>query len=131
MTHNAGRKLDALVAEKVMGRKWDEARCRICGWPIVDNQMKGCVKDNCSMRPYPDRHADEPASYSTDLAAAWRVVEQLTASGFHFLLLKSADSKLSIASFYLGPQDRSDESATDSSTTLAICLAALKATEGA
>lgn len=50
----AGRELDALVAEKVMGM----SLLKLNGWgPLVDGM---------------DR---EPPRFSTDIAAAWRVVE--------------------------------------------------------
>lgn len=54
----AGPKMDALVGEHLMGWKWDESDCRICGWPIVPNSEPGCWADNCSMRPAPERRAD-------------------------------------------------------------------------
>lgn len=75
-TMRAGPELDALVAEKVMGITWDNSRCRVCGWPIRDRVEDGCVAENCSRRPGPDRWADAPAPYSTDLAAAWAIVEK-------------------------------------------------------
>ena len=31
----------------------DETRCAVCGWPVVDQTMRGCVRGNCSMRPFP------------------------------------------------------------------------------
>lgn len=73
------RELDAAVAEKVMGIAWDEKRCRVCGWPIVleDNPGPGCWVTNCSLRPPPDRRADEPAYYSTDRNAAGLVLERI------------------------------------------------------
>lgn len=44
----------------VMGiGKWDESRCRICGWPLVEKIEDGCTKESCSMRPVPDKRADE------------------------------------------------------------------------
>jgi len=73
----AGRELDALVAEKVMGLAWDESRCRICGWGLKGSVDGGCVIDNCCERPAPMKRADEPGRYSTDIAIAWKVVEKL------------------------------------------------------
>ena len=70
----AGPELDALVAERVMGWKWDETRCRVCGWPL-DTDGKYCRPDNCSMRPPPKRRSDSHAHYSSDIAAAWKVFE--------------------------------------------------------
>lgn len=72
-----GREMDALVAEKVMGIVWDETRCPVCGWPFARNASEGCVPNNCSMRPRPARRADEPLPYSTDIAAAWQVIDHI------------------------------------------------------
>src|SRR5689334_12270985 len=85
----AGRELDALIAEKVMGWAWDETRCPICGWPFARNASEGCVPNNCSMRPRPSLRADEPPHYSTDIAAAWEIIAHLSGryavSVHHFL----------------------------------------------
>ena len=58
-----GRELDALVAEKVMGYDHGIAGCR---W---------CQKDITGSDPYPRRnpHFDH---YSTDIKAAWEVVDK-------------------------------------------------------
>jgi hypothetical protein len=71
----AGREMDSLVAEKVMGFKWDDRVCRICGWPLKATAEEGCVVDNCRQRPAPQRRADEPAPYSIEIAAAWDVIQ--------------------------------------------------------
>jgi hypothetical protein len=73
----AGPELDALIAEKVFRSEWDEKRCRICGWPLKEDLKDGCVPDNCALRPAPARRADAPAPYSTDLEAAWHIVDKL------------------------------------------------------
>jgi hypothetical protein len=67
----AGPELDALISRDVMGEVWDEKRCRICGWPLAR-----IIHEGCSLRPAPERRADAPAPYSTDLLAAWLVVEK-------------------------------------------------------
>ena len=36
----------------------DINRCAICGWPLSDSVDNGCVRGNCSMRPFPDRYYD-------------------------------------------------------------------------
>lgn len=77
MTLTAGRELDSLVAERVMGWVWDNSRCRLCGWPLAELAEDGCVIDNCSQRPLPSKRADEPAHFSTNIVAAWTVVEYL------------------------------------------------------
>jgi hypothetical protein len=128
-TMPAGAELDALVSAKVLGRKWDETRCRVCGWPIVPTGKRGCWKDNCALRPRPARRADEPANYSTDLEMAWLVVEHMRAQGW------ALDSYHSGATEEGHPwsdaifmrelvAEHSDRAAT---LPLAICRAALKA----
>jgi hypothetical protein len=91
---NAGRELDALVAEKVMGRDMT--------------------------RPAGFKHPIGMPHYSTDIAAAWEVVERLRAAG-HWFDLRDIRGNGYWASF---GQEMSAEGKTAS---LAICLAALKA----
>ncbi len=31
----------------------DSNRCAVCGWPLVAEIEKGCIRGNCSQRPYP------------------------------------------------------------------------------
>ena len=69
MTLTAGRELDALIAEKVMGI---EIPCRCiydCEWL---NQLPFDNLDNCQVcgRPY-------PFAYSTQIAAAWEVFQRI------------------------------------------------------
>lgn len=70
-----GPELDALVAVKVFG------------WQLVDDPDMGAwfaVPDGDPTRSWP-RHAfgssDNPPAYSTDLAAAWTVVDHLVSQG--------------------------------------------------
>jgi hypothetical protein len=76
-----------------------------------------------------EAYRTECAPYSTEIAAAWQIVQRMHDKGRHFLLMSTHESGLSIASFYLGPHDRADSSATEAleNTPLAICRAALKA----
>ena len=80
----AGRELDALVAEKVMG--W-----RITAWndgePWGNREVfppfepiNGIPAD-CDCISHSE--AGEPPHYSTDIAAAWEVVEKLWDEDFH------------------------------------------------
>ena len=99
----AGRELDALVAEKVMGAKV----------VFVENV------------PY----------YSTDIAAAWEVVNHLLCHGWdekYFFRLHYDNVDLWDASFY--KESSSDGGGPDvwgtaDTAPLAICLAALKAVQ--
>jgi hypothetical protein len=100
-----GRELDALVAEKVMG-------C-LSGVSVLDDG-RHCLWIN--------RHWVDLLPYSTDIAAAWEVVEKLTRSGWYFEL--RAPNYL--ASFFRGI-DSHCESIEAPTAPHAICLAALKA----
>lgn len=41
----------------------DESRCAVCGWPLAESVVKGCVRGNCSQRPRPDNlYAPERAA---------------------------------------------------------------------
>ena len=31
----------------------DDGKCRVCGWPLVDDLEKGCTSGSCSMRSIP------------------------------------------------------------------------------
>ena len=42
---------------------WQYYRCAICGWPLADStakgcMAKGCIRGNCSQRPFPDKFFD-------------------------------------------------------------------------
>jgi hypothetical protein len=32
----------------------DDSRCAICAWPLAESPEKGCVRGNCSQRPFPE-----------------------------------------------------------------------------
>lgn len=36
----------------------DNNRCAICGWPLAESQDKGCMRGDCSLRPFPSRYYD-------------------------------------------------------------------------
>ena len=74
---NAGRELDARIHTDVMDIVWDETRCRICGWPLAPYPEAGCIVRSCSTRPAPRQRADAIPAYSTDISAAWMVVDKL------------------------------------------------------
>jgi hypothetical protein len=89
---NAGRELDALVADKVMGV------------PLTSGNV--CIHDHM---PH----------YSTDIAAAWVVVDKMAAKNWNWMLQPG------YATFAMTKD--SGGSAFGSSVQHAICLAALKA----
>lgn len=122
---NAGPELDALIATKVMG--WTRGIsdvCNVLGWRTPDSIW---VHD-----------ADGVPHYSTDIAAAWEVVEQLKAHKDYVSFGLTDDSNSSTATFAnfegvwfagfgLGVGGECVGAAT---APLAICLAALKAIGG-
>lgn len=73
--HEAGRELDALVAEKVMGLTREQWIFR-CYVERHERDEEWCY--NCTAL-IGDAPADErvPNLYSTDIAAAWQVVEKM------------------------------------------------------
>jgi ABA sandwich protein len=125
------RELDAEVAERVMGWRWDEDRCRVCGWPLSAEPIHGCTPDNCSMRPPPTRRADEVAPYSTDIAAAWLVVEALRRRGIWLYSLEQRwlGEDMTRAIFEWRDPERGLRHVQEmcAPPPLAICLAALAA----
>lgn len=60
----AGRELDAVVAERVMGFRWFTSPCANVSVPVAD--------DSWQYLP----------AFSTDIAAAWKVVERLGEMGY-------------------------------------------------
>lgn len=111
----AGRELDALVAEKVMG--WN-----VCG--TADN-------DRAGIAPGQTASAVRIPPYSTDIAAAWEVVERIIE------IEKAKKTYLPVFSVQMAPDGFSAvlqvgmgcEIVVENSSTasLAICRAALKA----
>ena len=120
-TIQAGPELDALVHAEVMEIKWDEKRCRICGWPLYGQSMEGCVPENCCLRPRPAKHADSIPPYSTEFTMAWLIVEKLGAQYSDLYIEKSG-----LNWTFSWPL------AVFSATTpeLAICRSALKGVRG-
>lgn len=74
-TMPAGPEMDALVAEKVMGHK--------VGFPFTDSPDEGWVKDPNSMV---GGYKCRLPRYSTDIAAAWEVVEKMKSTWGEFIL---------------------------------------------
>ena len=130
MTLTAGRELDALVAEQVMGEKLipdghcDE--CRSLGGPIMLSEYG----------------YGPPASYSTDIEAAWAVVEKLIAmtvpykdTVMHRVVFTLEHHEVNRingpnqwnARIMLLPEPGQWEDIDAATAPLAICLAALKA----
>jgi hypothetical protein len=125
----AGRELDLLVAESVMGQfacaEWTPLNFGSAGGPAF---RKDCAHEDC----YP---ASERGSalgrvggcpgYSTRLNVAWRVVERLRARGFSFALASAGEAEYQVE--FTGPGRGAAARARAGEPALAICLAALDA----
>lgn len=112
-----GRELDTLVAEKVMENHW----CQLMPEnACIDGKPRKCA---CGAVGFPFEHRKP---YSTDIAAAWEVVEKLNVSGYRmeFVLGSQGDA---YATFITGA---CRFRAVSGSAPKAICLAALKAVGG-
>lgn len=131
MTDTELREIDAQVHREVMGIVWDETRCRVCGWPIVPEGEQGCWASNCGMRPLPERRADEPAKYSTNISHAWNVHQLICGRLFsvrrrYYAALQEIASEG--CSFIVAWPDVL--TILRDRLPLAICLAAMKAVRG-
>lgn len=127
---NAGRELDALIAEKVMGIKvtWET---------VLDEEGLEYEQAYETKNGKTYRIIDEVAPYSTDIAAAWEVVEKLVTKGLYFNLSHGRNTQgrpiRATATFkgYLLGVERTVNSYIEiyeiaESVPHAICLAALK-----
>lgn len=119
----AGRDLDALIAEKVLGWKWIKiAGLRLLVPPNFNN------RGGISLMSRKDPYQFLP-HFSTSIQIAWQVVEKFdfwdltkTISGeYRAKLRRKVDGK--VAGYVLGES-------TAPTAPLAICLAALAALEG-
>ena len=120
---DAGRELDALVAEKVMG----------C------DPVKGMYY--CTDPNHPNKCGEGIAHYSTDISAAWEVVEKLQNDGIAFGMWWDAhelDKRFRVESYpgcgentwaYRGHNKHKPFEIECDTAPHAICLAALKTVE--
>jgi hypothetical protein len=125
----AGRELDALIAEKVMGcnvycvdpnyNYKDPAKMWRCDCPGANS-----IGD----RPHADDGFDgEIKPYSTDIAAAWKVVEKMRES-HQWIRIECFDGKWEAGPVEVCGEDYIDNNVESLvSAPHAICLAALKA----
>lgn len=108
----AGRELDALVAEKVMG-------FTVTDWPTgKELPLAG------AMAFLSESQKDRIPHYSTNIAAAWQVVEKLDLS-----VIRLNNGRWSAGEAYAFENSYAEFRTTTHADTapLAICLAALKA----
>lgn len=114
-----GRELDALIAEKVMGLIVTEQG--FCGHPITKGGGRVHGTDMgwwATVLPF----------YSTDIAAAWEVVERMREKGFNFQIHNVNERKNWVAFFWKKGIVGDPYVSSETLTPYAICLAALKAT---
>ena len=118
----AGRELDALIAECVMGKS------------VVETEECNGI-DNLWLAPYRDEWDDAPLpQYSVKIRAAWAVVEKL---GYNWNLYRDVgkcgdDYETSgdgLYRFIYSAPGMPMQGVTASTAPLAICRAALKAVE--
>lgn len=122
-----GCELDALVAERVMGWEWRDVRLlgetnslRVLVHPSYPN-LNGRY-NTLSLRP--PLHP----SYSTNIAAAWLVVERMIAQGLMPAVIRCFGSPEFGGDFWRCYVDESRTGFEDADTpALAICRAALAA----
>jgi hypothetical protein len=129
----AGRELNALIAEKIMGWKWyaythELARALFEDAPARQLLGLGYIIPATMNEPIAEGALEEVEPYSTDIAAAWEVVKHA---------IKTKGAHWEIASGSLGWQaavvtpDHGTSMAIErgESAPLAICRAALKVAE--
>ena len=114
----AGRELDALIAEKLWGKRvMDGNPCSHSGClSHVSHPCDGCGRWHPGLIPH----------YSTRIADAWLVVEKLRADGFRWAI----GSERNEWDIYLEDRKMGSGEGHAKTAPLAICLAALKAVEG-
>jgi len=125
----AGRELDALVAEQVMGIRCLHQAGSIRDLAAAQHECQRCG----AMIDDRDFYAQRNLTYSTDLAAAWEVVEKLP----YFAMWKRGASQWCVQykschdiGMHVIFNDCCEYIEADTAP-LAICLAALKAISSA
>ena len=117
---NPGRELDALIAEKVMGLK--NIRY-IKDWSFLEPDLASDLTEDHVNAKARGADAVVVPFYSTDIGAAWEVVDKFKEYQLLKIYYPSQEQTLYVVSFKRGCE-RSAETAPH-----AICLAALKAVE--
>ena len=124
MKYEAGPELDKLIAEHVFKDKWDESRCRVCGWPFKPEPVT-CYPNDCSLRPLPKRRADQPGEFSTNIIAAWSLVQFLKGKGLSVRITQFSGGMVRVEIAAFG-QLWTDLYVDGETFPLALCRAALK-----
>lgn len=131
---DAGRELDALVAERVMGYQWwhrEGLRNHLLSPDAA--QWAGSLDMKPGAAETDKAFYNGAPPYSTDIAAAWEVIERMTAQGWHYEIGGPAASTPHWARFGRGDYDPHNDEWDEqhigmgSAAPHAICLAALRA----
>jgi hypothetical protein len=133
--------IDRLIEERIFGTKacneWKQVSLGNASGPaLVHGDWTNPVKHDYEC--YPDIQGvqtmqgklGDPPQYTTDIAAAWQLVERMYQRGFSTLIVRDAeDSQYEVEMRSTLPEDTKEERIVFRETTaqLAICLAALKA----
>jgi len=121
MQLNAGREIDLLVAEQVMGwvLETDEAKLRQLSRYVAREEGRRWWRS-----PEGGWHCDPP-SFSSDMRDGWKVVERMKTSGKLLSLVQDVyGNKITFG----GPNAAGPDYIVEKSVLLGICKAALLAT---
>jgi hypothetical protein len=111
---DAGRELDALIAEKVMGWNMSPAP-----FGTTQDVYQCWHQEN---RPLMTIHMWTP---STDITAAWEVIEKMKDKGWGYIFVNGPTE--TSTNFWFYKTDDENHTASSMNEPHAICLAALKA----
>lgn len=130
------RDLDALIAEKVMGYVWSRSETAPAGWAGPNGDLlapwRWLVRSGS--RGYvpviggESRFIDNLRHFSTDIRAAWEVVELLNRKG-RWPQIQYGPNEDGFESWHVELVNPCDVKIAAETAPLAICLAALKAVE--
>lgn len=121
------REIDIQVRDHIISRP-DLNRCERCGGPLKETIEDGCVAGHCSLGPLPERADTASAPYSTDISAAWQVLEALRPVDIDLIYYANQDAwQCNIGNGPLTRNYRMPQDEWQHTAPLAICLAALKA----
>jgi hypothetical protein len=121
------RELDIEVAEKIFGFQWMVTESMPDRFLVGPDETYFLAQAGCKPAPIDSPIAYRPYEtvphFSTDIAAAWTVVEHMAKDGWYYEILNSGDEVYVI--FCQDPEDPYSGSASTASE--AICKAAIAA----
>lgn len=121
------RDIDIQVRDHIISRP-DPTRCACCNGPLKALAEDGCESDHCVMRASPERKETNPAPYSTDIAAAWQIVQALHPVPIELFYHPSHNAwQCNMGNGPLTRRYRMTQDAWQPTAPLAICVAALNA----